>query len=59
MKIRGGFYGAKGTKLAEAVQKAAEAAGVTEFMKRPYGNLSGGQRRRADIARALYIHQLF
>ncbi|MNZ55586.1 Daunorubicin/doxorubicin resistance ATP-binding protein DrrA [compost metagenome] len=35
------------------MQKAAEAAGVTEFLNRPYGNLSGGQRRRADIARAL------
>nr|WP_027702418.1 ATP-binding cassette domain-containing protein [Clostridioides mangenotii] len=24
-----------------------------EFLNRPYGKLSGGQRRRADIARAL------
>ncbi|AOZ91163.1 ABC transporter ATP-binding protein [Paenibacillus crassostreae] len=53
MRIRGGFYGAKGNELAQSVQKAAEAAGVTEFMNRPYGKLSGGQRRRADIARAL------
>lgn len=53
MKIRGGFYGTKGTKLTESVQEAAEAAGVKEFLNRPYGNLSGGQRRRADIARAL------
>ena len=53
MKIRAGFYGTKGKKLAESVRIAAEAAGVTEFMKRPYGKLSGGQRRRADIARAL------
>lgn len=27
--------------------------GATEFLNRPYGKLSGGQRRRADIARAL------
>jgi multidrug/hemolysin transport system ATP-binding protein len=53
IKIRGAFYGAKGAKLDEAVQNAAEAAGVTEFLKRPYGKLSGGQRRRADIARSL------
>ena len=26
---------------------------MTEFLNRPYGKLSGGQRRRADIARAL------
>jgi multidrug/hemolysin transport system ATP-binding protein len=27
--------------------------GIQEIMKRPYGKLSGGQRRRCDIARAL------
>lgn len=27
--------------------------GVTEIVNRPYGNLSGEQRRRCDIARAL------
>ena len=32
---------------------AALAADVVEFLDRPYGKLSGGQRRRADIARAL------
>ncbi len=50
---RGGFYGLSGKKLKSAVSRAAETAGVTEFMSRPYGKLSGGQRRRADIARAL------
>ncbi|MEE1281064.1 MAG: ATP-binding cassette domain-containing protein, partial [Acutalibacteraceae bacterium] len=30
-----------------------EIVNITEFMDRPYGKLSGGQRRRADIARAL------
>lgn len=29
------------------------ATGVSELLKRPYGKLSGGQRRRCDIARAL------
>lgn len=50
---RGSFYGLSGRKLTAAVEKAAEAAGVESFMNRPYGRLSGGQRRRADIARAL------
>jgi multidrug/hemolysin transport system ATP-binding protein len=40
-------------QLAEAVKKAAEAADILSFINRPYGKLSGGQRRRADIARAL------
>ncbi|WP_040213134.1 ABC transporter ATP-binding protein [Clostridium polynesiense] len=50
---RGGFYSLEKSKLKEAVKKAAEAAEVLDFLDRPYGNLSGGQRRRADIARAL------
>ena len=50
---RGGLYGIKGEKLGKAVQNAAAAAGVTELLKRPYGKLSGGQRRRTDISRAL------
>ncbi len=55
LKLRGGFYGIKGKELDEAVQKTAALTGVSELMGRPYGKLSGGQRRRCDIARAL-IH---
>ena len=51
--LRGSFYGLKGKKLAEAVENACRIVSITEFMDRPYGKLSGGQRRRADIARAL------
>ena len=53
LKIRGGFYGLKGKKLREAVAYTAGTTGVTDILKRPYGKLSGGQRRRCDIARAL------
>ncbi|WP_346934718.1 ABC transporter ATP-binding protein [Clostridium sp.] len=53
LKIRGSFYGLKGNELSKAVNKAIEITGVDDFAKRPYGKLSGGQRRRADIARAL------
>lgn len=53
LKIRGGFYGLKGAALKSAVLFAAETAGVSDFLNRRYGRLSGGQRRRADIARAL------
>jgi len=53
LSIRGSFYGLRGKALADAVKNAAEAAGTGEFLTRPYGKLSGGQRRRADIARAL------
>ncbi len=53
--LRGGFYGLSVGKLKSAVNHAAEITGVAEILNRPYGKLSGGQRRRADIARAL-IH---
>lgn len=53
--IRGSFYNLKGRALKEAVKRAAKATDLMGFLKRPYGKLSGGQRRRADIARAL-IH---
>jgi len=39
---RGSFYGLKGQVLEKAVQRAAEEAEVTEFLNRPYGQLSGG-----------------
>lgn len=50
---RGSFYGLSKTLLEESVEKAAVATAINEFIDRPYGVLSGGQRRRADIARAL------
>lgn len=51
--MRGSMYGLKGEQLKKAAEKAMTAAEVTEFKDRMYGKLSGGQRRRADIARAL------
>lgn len=55
LRVRGGFYGLRGKVLSEAVRRTAEMTGITELLKRPYGKLSGGQKRRCDIARAL-IH---
>lgn len=53
LNVRAGFYGLRGAEKRRAVDQAARAADVLEFVDRPYGKLSGGQRRRADIARAL------
>ncbi len=53
METRGSLYGMKGKRLEDSVKKAARAAEVEEFLDRRYGKLSGGQRRRADIARSL------
>ena len=53
LHIRAGFYGLKGKQLEKTIRDIAERMGIKEIMKRPYGKLSGGQRRRCDIARAL------
>lgn len=53
LKVRGSFYGLRSQELNTAVINTAELTGIGELMKRPYGKLSGGQRRRCDIARAL------
>ncbi|MDR0951999.1 MAG: ABC transporter ATP-binding protein [Oscillospiraceae bacterium] len=53
LNARGALYGLHGAALKEAVKKTAELTGVTPLLKRQYGKLSGGQRRRCDIARAL------
>lgn len=53
--LRAGLYTSDQSKIKDAVIRAATATELNEIMNRPYGKLSGGQQRRADIARAL-IH---
>ncbi|HNW87882.1 MAG TPA: ABC transporter ATP-binding protein [Candidatus Limiplasma sp.] len=53
IRVRGGLYPHRRATLNDAVRRAAKAADVGDFLQRPYGKLSGGQKRRADIARAL------
>ena len=53
IKYRGSLYGLKGKELQAAFERVSEAAGIKDFLKRQYKKLSGGQRRRSDIARAL------
>lgn len=55
IRVRGGLYPGNRAKLAQAVRQAAMATDIQDLLHRPYGKLSGGQKRRADIARAL-IH---
>nr|HPJ23995.1 ATP-binding cassette domain-containing protein [Bacillota bacterium] len=56
LETRGSFYGLTKTELSERIVAAMEVTGITDLANRKYGNLSGGQRRRTDIARAL-IHK--
>lgn len=53
LTIRGGLYKKCKQDLKESVETVAMTMGITDILKRPYGKLSGGQRRRCDIARAL------
>ncbi len=53
LQTRAKFYQIPKSELKSRVEQAAIAADVMDFIDRPYGKLSGGQRRRADIARAL------
>ncbi|MBO4356953.1 MAG: ABC transporter ATP-binding protein [Candidatus Methanomethylophilaceae archaeon] len=51
--LRGQMYGLSGQALKDAVDKVLKLTDAEEFADRKYGMLSGGQKRRVDIARAL------
>jgi multidrug/hemolysin transport system ATP-binding protein len=56
LTTRGSFYGGTKAEVEDRVRKAMETVQISDLANRPYGKLSGGQRRRADIARAL-VHR--
>ena len=53
LDIRGSFYGLKQTELNERIENIVSLLSIDGFVDQKYGTLSGGQRRKADIARAL------
>lgn len=53
LAVRGSFYGIGSKTLKKRIQEISVITGCNDFLGRPYGKLSGGQKRRADIARAL------
>jgi multidrug/hemolysin transport system ATP-binding protein len=55
MRIRAGFYGLSSDDFNKKYEELDALIGLNEIADKPYGKCSGGQRRRADIARAL-IH---
>ena len=52
---RASLYGIYGKKAKDRISELASLLGFSELTGRKYGKLSGGQRRRIDIARGL-IH---
>ena len=55
LESRAALYGITGAAFSERIKELADALDFGDLLKRTLGKLSGGQRRRIDIARAL-IH---
>jgi len=53
---RAALYGMTGQQAAQRIKQFSSQIALEEFVDQRYATLSGGQRRRADIARAL-IHR--
>ncbi|ARK24068.1 ABC transporter [Sporosarcina sp. P37] len=53
LDIRAQLYGMTSHERKIAIEQCAKIADIHDIMKRRYGKLSVGQKRRADIARAL------
>lgn len=51
--IRGGLYEKNKEKLRHNLTRVTEILNLADVLKRPFGKLSGGQKRRCEIARAL------
>ena len=53
LECRAALYSISGTAFKNRLSELAGLLGFEELLNRPVGKLSGGQRRRIDIARAL------
>ena len=53
LTLRAGFYGIKGQAWKDRLKVLSDMLGLEDFIDRPVGKLSGGQKRRVDIARAM------
>lgn len=51
--LRGRLYEADSRKLKKNLDYVTEILELSDILKRPFGKLSGGQKRRCEIARAL------
>lgn len=56
LESRAALYGIVGDSFKKRLNELAELFDFTDILNRPFGKLSGGQKRRIDIARALLNH---
>jgi len=53
LKFHGSLFGFHGKPLRERIEQVASLLEITDLLKRPVRTLSGGNQRRAEVARAL------
>lgn len=53
LSLRASFYGIRGAEFKKRLDFLSGLMELDEILSRPFGKLSGGQKRRADIARGL------
>ena len=53
LRSRAALYGITGKEFKNRLDELSELLGFEDILNRTVGKLSGGQRRRIDIARAL------
>lgn len=53
LAARGMLYGYSAKEIKERISSVSQRLNMESYIKRRYGQLSGGQKRRADIARAI------
>lgn len=56
LTVRAGFYGLHGKAWETRLKEITERLHLGDLLSRPYGKLSGGQRRRTDVARGI-LHE--
>ena len=53
LKTRAALYGISGKAFEQRMAELTELFDLSDILNRPFGKLSGGQKRRVDVARAL------
>lgn len=56
LKSRAALYDIKGKEFTDRLNEISELLDFKDYLKKPLEKLSGGQKRRIDIARALFHH---
>ena len=53
LAVRAGFYNLFGKEREKRLAEVSDLLSLNDLLDRPYGKLSGGQRRRTDVARSI------